>query len=79
MVPRKKWRENFAGKAGAGQGAANKKEEEKKEDIKFDPITPESLKADKGFAKANKKLKKEFDVMTKKHIKVRFLKKTKKV
>lgn len=35
----------------------------------FSPITPESLKAEKGFAKATKKMKKEYDVMIKKHVK----------
>ncbi len=65
-----KWREYSGAGKGAGPSGGPKKEEEKREEIKFDPITAESLRSDKGFAKANKKLKKEFDVMKKKHVKV---------
>ena len=54
------------GKAGAG-----KKEDEKpkKEDIKFDPITPETLMLEKAFNKAAKKYIKEAANLKKKHAK----------
>ena len=39
-----------AGKAG-GAGAGAAKKEEEKQEIKFDPITPEFLRGEKGFIK----------------------------
>lgn len=58
----------ISGKAGAAGGA--KKEEEKKEEIKFDPVTPDMIKKDKGFVKANKKYSKEYETLKKKQNKV---------
>ena len=40
----------LGGKGGAGKGGAGDKKEEKPE-IKFEPITADSLKEEKGFAK----------------------------
>ena len=59
-------------KPGAGGKAApGKKEEEKpkKEEIKFDPITPESLMLEKPFNKAAKKYIKEIENLKKKQAK----------
>ena len=58
--------------AGGGKpGAGGKKEEEKpkKEEIKFDPITPESLMLEKTFNKATKKHQKELATIKKKQLK----------
>ena len=57
--------------AGAGAKAGGKKEEEKpkKEEIKFDPITPEGLMLEKAFNKAAKKYVKEVANLKKKQSK----------
>ncbi|CAL8111229.1 unnamed protein product [Orchesella dallaii] len=64
---------------GPGGPGGNKKEggvrfqEEPKEDLKFEPITAESLRAEKGFGKATKKQQKELEAMRKRHHKERIL------
>jgi len=54
-----------AGKGGAGA----KKEEKKEEELKLPPITAESIREEKGYVKATKKYKKEYDAMKKKQAK----------
>lgn len=65
--------EETAGGGAADAAKAEKKEEKKIEEppIVFDPITLESLRQEKGFAKIAKKQAKELDAMKKKHIKER--------
>jgi len=43
------------------------------EDLKFDVITAESLRQEKGYAKATKKQQKEVDAMRKRHLKERMV------
>ena len=64
------WSLFFSG-AGGKAGAGGKKEEEKpkKEEIKFDAITPESLMLEKAFNKATKKYTKEVVNLKKKQAK----------
>ena len=50
-------------------GAGKKVEE--KEEHKFDPLTAEGLKSEKGFAKLTKKHVKELEALRKKHQKER--------
>ncbi|CAG7816280.1 unnamed protein product, partial [Allacma fusca] len=42
-------------------------------DLKFEPITAESLRTEKGFAKATKKQQKELEALRKRHLKERLL------
>lgn len=63
-------------KDGAGDGGGKKQgkagEEEKKvEDIKFDPITAESLRSEKGFQKISRKQQKELEAQRKRQLKER--------
>lgn len=51
-------------------GVSNKKPEER-EEIKFEPITPENVKGEKGFIKLTKKHQKELESMRKRHLKER--------
>ncbi|XP_035703869.1 1-phosphatidylinositol 4,5-bisphosphate phosphodiesterase isoform X2 [Folsomia candida] len=48
-------------------------QEEPKEDMKFDPLTADSLRAEKGYNKATKKQQKELEAMRKRHSKERLL------
>ncbi len=52
-------------------GVPVKKPKEEKEEMKFEPITPESLKAEKNFLKLTKKHHKELEALRKKHVKER--------
>ena len=47
------------------------KKKEEKDEFKFEPITADSLKQEKGFLKLMKKHMKELDAMRKKHMKER--------
>ncbi|XP_067011933.2 1-phosphatidylinositol 4,5-bisphosphate phosphodiesterase [Anabrus simplex] len=61
-----------AGSKSAKSGAAGAKaDEEKKEDLKFDPITVETLRAEKGFQKATRKQQKEVEALRKRQLKER--------
>ena len=53
-------------------GIPQKKKEEK-EEVKFDPITPSTLKSEKKFVKLTKNHSKELDSMRKRHQKERSL------
>lgn len=55
------------GAKGAAPGA--KVEEEKREDLKFEPVTAESLRLEKGFQKTARKQQKELDAMKKRQLK----------
>ncbi|KAJ9600718.1 hypothetical protein L9F63_026144, partial [Diploptera punctata] len=55
------------GAKGATQGT--KVEEEKKEDLKFESVTAESLRLEKGFQKTARKQQKELDAMKKRQLK----------
>lgn len=52
-----------------GATTGSKIEDEKKEDLKFDSITAESLRAEKGFQKTARKQQKELDAMKKRQLK----------
>ncbi|KAK7863055.1 hypothetical protein R5R35_006478 [Gryllus longicercus] len=56
-------------KQGAGGGVGGP--EEKKEDLKFEPITVESLRAEKGFQKSARKQQKEVEALRKRQLKER--------
>ncbi|XP_021925998.1 1-phosphatidylinositol 4,5-bisphosphate phosphodiesterase isoform X2 [Zootermopsis nevadensis] len=58
-------------KTGGAKGATTgtKLEEEKKEDLKFDSITAESLRTEKGFQKTARKQQKELDATKKRQLK----------
>jgi phosphatidylinositol phospholipase C beta len=43
------------------------------EDLKFEPITAESLRGEKGYSKATKKQQKEVELMRKRQLKERLL------
>lgn len=43
------------------------------EDIKFEALTAESLRAEKGYSKATKKQQKELEAMRKRHAKEKLL------
>ncbi|KAJ4442011.1 hypothetical protein ANN_11875 [Periplaneta americana] len=55
------------GSKGAPQGA--KVEEEKKEDLKFESLTAESLRSEKGYQKVVRKQQKELDALKKRQLK----------
>nr|XP_040581818.1 1-phosphatidylinositol 4,5-bisphosphate phosphodiesterase-like isoform X2 [Lepeophtheirus salmonis] len=55
----------------SGVPGLNTKNKDEKEEMKFDPITAESLKSEKGFLKTVRKHQKELDTLRKKHIKER--------
>ncbi|BET01285.1 phospholipase C [Nesidiocoris tenuis] len=59
--------------AGGDSGAKGSKEPEKKDEIIFDPITIEQLKAEKAFVKVSRKQQKELDAMQKRHVKEKAL------
>ncbi|CAH0387583.1 unnamed protein product [Bemisia tabaci] len=61
-----------AAAGGGKKGSKNKKNEEKKkeeEELKFEPITLEYLRNDKGFKKTGQKQQKDLDALRKRHMK----------
>ncbi|KAF6211563.1 hypothetical protein GE061_012076 [Apolygus lucorum] len=54
-------------------GKKGGKEEEKKDELVFEPITTDSLKAEKAFVKVTRKQQKELDAMQKRHSKEKTL------
>uniref|UniRef100_A0A146L2V9 1-phosphatidylinositol 4,5-bisphosphate phosphodiesterase n=2 Tax=Lygus hesperus TaxID=30085 RepID=A0A146L2V9_LYGHE len=54
-------------------GKKGGKEEEKKDELVFEPITTDSLKAEKAFVKVTRKQQKELDAMQKRHSKEKAL------
>ncbi|KAL1455586.1 hypothetical protein WDU94_009670 [Cyamophila willieti] len=58
-----------AGKKGSKNKKNEKKEEPKVEDLKFEGITLESLRNEKGFQKFHRKQQKDLDTLQKKHLK----------
>ncbi|XP_047099510.1 1-phosphatidylinositol 4,5-bisphosphate phosphodiesterase isoform X3 [Schistocerca piceifrons] len=58
-----------SGKQGGGGGGVAP--EEKKEDLKFEPITVDSLRAEKGFQKTARKQQKELEALRKRQLKER--------
>uniref|UniRef100_A0A8D8X883 1-phosphatidylinositol 4,5-bisphosphate phosphodiesterase n=1 Tax=Cacopsylla melanoneura TaxID=428564 RepID=A0A8D8X883_9HEMI len=58
-----------AGKKGSKNKKNEKKEEPKVEELKFESITLESLRNEKGFQKFHRKQQKDLDTLQKKHLK----------
>jgi phosphatidylinositol phospholipase C beta len=54
-------------------GVSAKKPQESRDEVKFEPLTPDSLKTEKSFVKLTKKHNKELETMRKKHQKERTL------
>jgi len=64
---------NTTGGAAAKKSEGVRFQEEPKEDLKFEHLTADSLRTEKGYNKATKKQQKELEAMRKKHSKERQL------